>query len=58
MKGAIFEQEELDFWTKFDERHAKDALNFTKYDSDKEAWLKEMHKTITSYKQSSSNGII
>ncbi|PZT47290.1 hypothetical protein B6S12_09825, partial [Helicobacter valdiviensis] len=58
MKGVIFKKKELDFWKKFYTRHQEDALNFTKYDSDKEAWLKEMHKTITSYKQSSSNGII
>ncbi|HEH5404965.1 TPA: hypothetical protein SHC81_001394 [Campylobacter coli] len=58
MKGVIFKQKELDFWKKFDEKHAKDALNFTKYNSDKEAWLKEMHKTITSYKEAPSNGIV
>ncbi|WP_144670689.1 hypothetical protein, partial [Campylobacter jejuni] len=58
MKGVIFKKKELDFWKKFYEKHAKDALNFTKYNSDKEAWLKEMQKTITSYKQASSNGIV
>lgn len=58
MKGTIFREEELDFWKKFYEKHTKDALNFTKYDSDKEAWLKEMHKTITSYKEAPSNGIV
>ncbi|WP_144624708.1 hypothetical protein, partial [Campylobacter coli] len=58
MKGVIFKKKELDFWKKFYEKHTKDALNFTKYNSDKEAWLKEMHKTITSYKEAPSNGIV
>lgn len=58
MKGVIFKKKELDFWKKFDEKHAKDALNFTKAKLGQEIWLDTIHQTITSYKQASSNGIV
>ncbi|HED6588333.1 TPA: hypothetical protein R5Z08_001841 [Campylobacter coli] len=58
MKGVIFKKKELDFWKKFDEKHAKDALNFTKAKLGQEIWLDTIHQTITSYKQAPSNGIV